>query len=511
MPSARASFPHNLTEVLAAVKKALSGSAPGQQPSEGGSRGYTPYSVERGLHKTRGVLVLGFGVLLTLLVLCGLNALHVLSELQTNDQSILRDFLQQQQSLDKIRSAIYLSGTYLRDYLLEPEPEKAKRSLRALESARAQVASMLANPQALSGMAGNDNMYDALKREIEEYWQTLNPVLSWKAEQRHRQGYRFLHDEVLPRRSSTLGIADTIASVNRQQLIERDDRLLSLFSNFRNRLTIALLIMVVFGLIQASASTIHLLRMERKTVSHLMEVTAARQELKNLSAKLVTTQEHERKNLSRELHDAVGQSLSAVQFELHDLAMVLLPPQQQLRSRVDRIRELVESCLAMIRNMARLLRPAMLDDLGLAAALEWQAREIARSTGVRISVQTSNLSAELPDEHKTCVFRLVQEALNNVCRHANADSVQIEIQTFDEWGSVTVQDDGRGFRPGQTNGLGLIGMHERVESLGGTLRISSEPGKGTRIEARFPFPKRMAAPDPPVLANRILSANSTEG
>jgi hypothetical protein len=207
MPSARASSSQNLNEVLGAVKKALSGSKRGQPPTEGGNRRSVPYSAERRLHKTRSVLVLGFGVLLTLLVLCGLNALHVISELQTNDQSILRDFLQQQDSLDKIRSAIYLSGTYLRDYLLEPEPEKAERNRTALESARAQVASMLANPQALSGMAGNDNMYEALKREIEDYWQTLDPVLSWKAEQRHRQGYRFLHDEVLPRRSSTLGIA----------------------------------------------------------------------------------------------------------------------------------------------------------------------------------------------------------------------------------------------------------------------------------------------------------------
>src|SRR5579872_4221287 len=197
------------------------------------------YPPERGLRKTRRVLLLGFGVLLILLILCGLNALQVLSELQTNNKSILSDFLQEQQRLDKIRSAIYLSGTYLRDYLLEPEPDKAEQSRMALEAARAQVDSMLANPHVFAGPAGSDDMYGALKREIAEYWETLDPVLSWKAEQRHRQGYRFLHDEVLPRRSSTLGIADTIASVNQQQLLERDNRLLSLFSNFRNRLLLA--------------------------------------------------------------------------------------------------------------------------------------------------------------------------------------------------------------------------------------------------------------------------------
>jgi signal transduction histidine kinase len=445
--------------------------------------------VESGLRGTRRVLLVGFGVLLVLLVLCGLNALAVLSRLETSNESILQNFLEEQKRLDQVRSAIYLSGTYLRDYLLEPDPEKAEQSRAALETARAQVSSTLAHPGLLSGSRGNDDLHAALEREIADYWHTLDPVLSWKAEQRHRQGYRFLHDEVFPRRSSTLSIADTIASVNQHQLLDRDNRLLSLFGSFRSRLMVALVIMVLFGIVQASASTIHLLRMERRTVAHLIEVTEARQELRDLSAKLVTTQETERKNLSRELHDAVGQALSAVQFELHDLAVADHHP-EALRGRVDRIRALVEGCIAMIRNMARLLRPAMLDDLGLAAALEGQAREISRYTGVHINVDAARLSSELPDEHKICLFRIVQESLNNVCRHANADSVKITVETASEWVTATIEDDGRGFRPGrQTKGLGLIGMQERVAALGGTFDVHSEPGKGTRIEVRLPFPQ----------------------
>lgn len=471
-----------------------SGWQPQQRAPAAGEPASGPTADERRLLKTRRVLLLGFGVLLILLILSGLNAVHVLAQLQTRNESILREYLRQQQGLDKLRSSIYISGTDVRDYLLEPDPDQAEQSRRALENARAQVSSMLADPRSLSGPAGNHAMYAALKREIDAYWHTLDPVLSWKPQQRHRDGYRFLHDEIMPRRSSTLGIADTIASVNEQQLLDRDNRLLDLFSRFRKQLLLALLLMVVFGLVQASASTIHLLRMERRTLAHLGEVTQARQELRDLSAKLVTTQENERKNLSRELHDAVGQSLSAVQFELHDLAVVLKPYQQPLVGRVDRIRELVESCLAMVRNMARLLRPAMLDDLGLVAALEWQAREISRSTGVQADVWASGLAEELPEEHKTCIFRIAQEALNNVCRHANADSVEIRLESSREWLSMTIQDDGRGFRPGHSKGLGLIGMHERVESLGGNLRIASEPGKGTRIEARLPLPNRSGSP-----------------
>ena len=133
----------------------------------------------------------------------------------------------------------------------------------------------------------------------------------------------------------------------------------------------------------------------------------------------------------------------------------------------------------------------MLDDLGLAAALEWQAREISRSTGVHIDVWASELPGNLPDEHKTCIFRIVQESLNNVCRHAHADSVEIRLEGSEEWISISVQDDGRGFRPGQTKGLGLIGIEERAESLGGAVKVTSEPGKGARVEARLPFPKHI--------------------
>jgi signal transduction histidine kinase len=501
MPSARVLSPHSSNEALEALDLSRLGENTVYVSVPHAAGAYSSTS----LRKTRGALVVGFGVLLILLVLCGLNALAVLSELQASNQTILRDFLREQQSLDKIRSAIYLSGTYLRDYLLEPDPQKAEQSRAALETERAQAASMLTNPDLLSESPATGatrremyaEMYASLKREIGEYWQTIDPVLSWKPDERHRQGYRFLRDEVFPRRSSTLSIADTIASVNQQQLLERDNRMLSLFSNFRFRLTLALLVMVLFGLGQASASTIHLLRMERRTIAHLVEVSEARQELRDLSAKLVTTQECERKHLSRELHDAVGQSLSAVQFELHDLAAVLDPVRnpglEHLRGRVDRIRALVEGSLAMIRNMARLLRPAMLDDLGLAAALEGHAREISRSTGIRIEVHSSGLSEELPDEHKICLFRIVQEALNNVCRHANAGLVDIALEFSDASVSMAIQDDGRGFRPGQTKGLGLIGIEERVESLGGALTIHSEPGKGTSIEVRLPFARRIPA------------------
>jgi signal transduction histidine kinase len=449
----------------------------------------------RRLLTTRMALTIGFGVLLTLLVMSGVYAVTGISQLQSSNEDILQEFLGKQTRLDELRAAIYLSGTYVRDYLLEPDPAKAEQSRLALADTRGQIQSLASLPSPQSDPAAQ-SMQDALRREIAEYWRTLDPVLTWSAQERHQEGYRFLHDEVLPRRSSTLGIANTIASVNQQQLVERDHRLVRMFASLRNRLMFAVVAMFFCGLALAFATAIHILRLEEQTLVHLEEVTAARLELRNLSARLVETQENERKNISRELHDAVGQSMSAVQFELHDLGVVLAPYPEPLRTRVDRIRELVESSVAMVRNMALLLRPSMLDDLGLPAALEWQANQVSRSTGVKIKFVSAGIPDELPEEHKINIFRIVQEALNNVCRHARASSVEITLKADEGRISVMIRDDGRGFRKPRPSGLGLIGMHERAESLGGDLLVKSEPGQGTTIEVSLPLPKSLGVGRP---------------
>src|SRR5271165_7110662 len=139
----------------------------------------------------RGGLVLGFGVLLILLILSGLSAMHALAEVQNANQTSLRQFLAKNQQLDEIRAAVYLSGTYLRDYLLEPDRAKAEQSRRELIDAKARIQTLLADNVPLSD-AGDREMFDALKRELSDYWQTMEPVLSWSMEQRRRQGFRFL-------------------------------------------------------------------------------------------------------------------------------------------------------------------------------------------------------------------------------------------------------------------------------------------------------------------------------
>ena len=158
-------------------------------------------------------------------------------------------------------------------------------------------------------------------------------------------------------------------------------------------------------------------------------------------------------------------------------------------------RTIAEKTLNAVRDLALLLRPSMLDDFGLVPALNWHAREMSKRTGLeRARVTADPLSGDLPDEHKTCIYRLVQEALNNAARHAGARSLQVTVKNEAGRVACSVQDDGSGFDKASVRGLGLLGMEERVHRLGGKFHIDSQPGRGTTISAELPLPE-MAEPE----------------
>ena len=129
----------------------------------------------------------------------------------------------------------------------------------------------------------------------------------------------------------------------------------------------------------------------------------------------------------------------------------------------------------------------MLDALGLVPALEWQAREVSKRTGLRVQVNADEHASELSDEHKTCIYRVVQEALHNCARHAQAHNVLVDVKQQPTEIVLSVEDDGRGFDARRVRGLGLVGMEERVHHLGGALRVHSRPGSGTTIAVRLPL------------------------
>jgi signal transduction histidine kinase len=159
------------------------------------------------------------------------------------------------------------------------------------------------------------------------------------------------------------------------------------------------------------------------------------------------------------------------------------------RDRLESVKRLAEDALRSVRNLALLLRPSMLDDLGLEPALRWQAKEFFRRSGTAASVQVHGNIDSLPENVRICVYRAVQEALTNCSKHAEASRVTVTVRQEEDQISVSVQDNGKGFDPQHllTNGIGLAGMEERVRALQGRLTISSEPGKGTLVALTLPM------------------------
>ncbi|MFL6351299.1 MAG: sensor histidine kinase [Bryobacteraceae bacterium] len=246
--------------------------------------------------------------------------------------------------------------------------------------------------------------------------------------------------------------------------------------------------LLVLGFLIAGGSTVYLARLERISEKQKRRSEQAEFELRRLSNKLVRVQEDERKTISRELHDEVGQILTGLRMELGSLSR---GEQDGLfRERLDSVKALAEDALRAVRNLALLLRPSMLDDLGLAPALRWQAREISRRSGIPVSIEIRGGLDELPEAYRICLYRAVQEALTNCTKHSQATRITITVTQEKDLISASIRDNGKGLPENgvRTRGLGLVGLEERVRALQGELTISSQDGPGTLIRVDLPVP-----------------------
>ena len=442
---------------------------------------------ERLLLSTRFALGAGFGGLLAIMALAGAYGIRILQLIRHNEDQIRQQFLLKNHALNDIRFQFHLAGTSVRDYLLEPEPGRAATYMTSLTKARIQMDSALESfRQQLE--PDQTQYYAELSSQLSNFWQVLGPIFRWDPDQRRREGYAFLRDVVFPRRAAVTEIAARIDVINEQQLEAGNHRVDSLLSEFQRQMALILLAALLLGSGMAAFSIWKILGLERRANAQYQEVVEARQQLEQLSARLVQVQEDERRKLSRDLHDEVGQALSAVLVELRNLsAESAIRSDGQSAGHVETVRTLVENSVRVVRNMALLLRPSMLDDLGLVPALRWQAREVSKRTSMEVSVAAELASDDLTDEFKTCIYRVVQEALHNCSGHAHATRVQIRVQQQPGRLALSIQDDGQGFDVRQAKGLGLLGIEERVAGLGGKCEIHSEPGSGTIVAIELPF------------------------
>lgn len=226
---------------------------------------------------------------------------------------------------------------------------------------------------------------------------------------------------------------------------------------------------------------------------HKQRLEESEARLRELAAFLQTVREEERTRIARELHDELGQALTALRLDLGWLrgkcsnAEGLGSPAAE---RVGAALGVVEQSIVSLRRISEDLRPAMLDSLGLAAAIEHHVSQFAQRTGIPCQLHMNREEFDLPGNLATAVFRIVQEALTNVARHAQASAVEVVIDELEDGIRLSVTDNGKGFTmPTGKKTFGVLGMRERAAILGGTLDIDSRPGGGTRIAGWLPFPK----------------------
>jgi two-component system sensor histidine kinase UhpB len=226
---------------------------------------------------------------------------------------------------------------------------------------------------------------------------------------------------------------------------------------------------------------------ERKRVEE--ELRSSHEQLRELSVRLSQAEESERKRIARELHDQVGQNLTALGINLNMLRVRLSDIlTREIDSRLNDSLNLLEETVTKIRDVMTDLRPSVLDDYGLMAAIRWYSEQFSNRTGVEIVVDGRELKPRLPSEVEITLFRIVQELLTNVAKHATASRVTLSLVEKGEKVSLTIADNGIGFDPmisglsGRERGWGLLNIRERAESIGGKLTVESKPGQGTHVE-----------------------------
>ena len=428
----------------------------------------------------------GFGGLLALILLMAWKGSQVVSSIQSESNQLRAEYNARDDLLDGIRFSLEKSASDIRDYLLDRNPAAVIQRRADLEQLRQRIT------DAVDRYGRNLPPDEApswlqLTRDIHAYWNALEPSFHWAAGARRQRAEDFLNDQIIPRQGELLALATTVDRANQRDLQRSNGRITELFRQFHMELALSAMVAFLLGAVLAWFTIARILGLERASEAQLREVTRARIALQTLSHRLVAAQEEERRRVARELHDEVGQALSAVLVELGRLENRLPSQPEENRAMLSVARQLADHATAQVRDMALLLRPSMLDDLGLVPALQWQAREVSRRTGVKVKVAAETVADDLPDEYRTCIYRIVQEAVNNAARHAHASTVRVEARQENARIRVSIQDDGGGFDTAREKGMGILGMEERVKKLGGVFRIDSETGSGTIVSLLLPL------------------------
>ena len=441
--------------------------------------------LRRRFFTTWPVAALALGGLLLLIYTSVATTSRKAEEIYAQLDALNRHHREVENKLRRLRADVHLSGIYIRDYLLDADREEAPEYRQRLTELRRSHAVTVDELRRLLPASAAPQM-DQLHHRIEEYWQTFDPLFEWSLYEKLMRSGRFLRREVLPRREAVLAITANVEQINNTNLAaqraEVSRRLVAFREDLDRRLTRTLLL----GLIVALVAVLRLRALERRSERQRVHAEEAENEMRRLSQQLVAAQEEERKKLTRELHDHVGQMLTALRMEIGRADRARGPADTKLAQPLTEAKRLLDTILRSVRDLVMGLRPSMLDDFGLQPALEWHVRDFRRRFAMPVELSLSGDLDTLPDQYRTCVYRIVQEALTNCARHAQARQVEVSVAFAQNTLDLSVADDGVGIDPRRARGMGLLGIEERVRELHGSFRVRPRQPHGTELQVTLP-------------------------
>ncbi len=422
------------------------------------------------------LLVVGFALVILLMLVAGKRGMDALNELERGSSGLLD---QERASVETLTHAQELEIAFDKIYYSVPGAPRevdAALLLEQLDALEREVELASAN-----GVAASDRVrWEVFAQAARDFAKAVRASVASPSDLSRRAAVTEAHERV---------------AVSVGQLVRETARRIEIIASldhaaFSNALEqhVRLLAVVVLLALAVAGGTVFLVQ---RLVSRL---EWQRHELARLSSDMLNTQEATLRQVAHDLHDQFGQALTAIEANLTALDTATAAENRHVRNRVEDCVGLVQDLMLQARTMSQLLRPSILDDFGLSASLEWLAEGFSQRTSIPVTY-SSSFDGRLGDGTETHLFRIAQEALTNVARHADATHIEIRLDVTDREVMLMVSDNGRGIRtpPGATRGIGLAGMGTRAAQIGGRLTVETPPGGGTRVVVRVPLPQGTTA------------------
>ncbi len=421
----------------------------------------------------------------------GIALVQRLDSLERQAGAVAARYTRAQELLTTIRTQVLVASVRVRDALLNQDQTfVADCRTQILSSYRAIDAALAAYVPVTTDDAG---ILDRLRTEVADFRDVALDALSVQPSLAPPQIRELLNAHVVPRREAAVRISEEVQALNRAAFLSQQTDFARIYRAEESRSWFRLGIALAVSLIALVVTWIYAQRFERGLRTEAARSAQLSAELQDATRRLIHGQEAEQRALARELHDEIGQVLTAVKVDVslaqRDAAAHGLSLDSLVAAQTSTV-----GAIQAVRDLTQLLHPPALDDLGLVAGIEAMLRTMARQQQVEVRFSHRGLEHRLAQQVERAAYRIVQEALTNVIRHAAARSCRVTIQRVDALLTIDVDDDGIGFETEggipRRAGLGLIGIRERVAELGGTYVVHSRRPVGTRVHVEVPAPGR---------------------